>query len=97
MNWWSLKREETQVGEMAEKTVINAMKMCAVEGKHMTVRLTISLAICSVAQDVFDKGVIAGQMPKAALKAAVQPAMIIAVGDAFLKNDDFTDSVETLL
>lgn len=56
------KRPDSQVAEMAEMTVIDAMKICAVELQHGAVRSTVSMAICSVRGDALDEGSGAGHM-----------------------------------
>lgn len=84
----SEKKRDYHKAEMAEKTVIGTMELCAVEGQRELVRSAVALDILSVAGDVLDEGVVAGHMEKAAMRAVVNPSMIKAVSDALLNNED---------
>lgn len=82
---------------MAEKTVIDAMKMCSVEGQHGPFQSTVSWAIRSVDGDVLDEGVFAGRMHKAAMRAVVLPLVIKTVSNALMKNDALKAQIATFV
>lgn len=65
------KKGDSQVPEMVEKTVIDAMKTCAVEAPDGPVQSTVSLAICSAVGNIRDEGVVASRMQRAAMSAVV--------------------------
>lgn len=69
---------------MAEKTVIDALEMCAVEGQHEAALSIASLAIKVIIGDVLDGSIIAGQVQKAAMGAVVHLLMIQDVTGVFL-------------
>lgn len=62
------------------------------KGQHVTVRLTISLEIWLVAGDIFDKGLVASQMQKAAVWAVVPLPIIKVDAIGLYKNDDLVAS-----
>lgn len=81
----SEKRRDSQLAKMAEKIVIDAMEMYAVEGQHETVQSPVSLVIQSVVGVVLDNEVVAGHMHRAAMRAAAHPAKINAAANDFLR------------
>lgn len=88
-----VKGTGSQFIEMAEKKVIATKKMCAVEGRHGTVRFRVSFVIRSVVREVLNKGVIADHKQKAAMRAVVDPAMITTVSKALLENGELMATI----
>lgn len=82
------RKRDFQVAGMAEKTVIDAVDMYAIEGQYGHVRSAVPSAIPSVVGDVLDERVVAEHTQKSATRAVVHPSIIKAVFDTLLKKDD---------
>lgn len=52
----SKKERDSQVAEATEKTLIDAIEMCAVEAQDIPVPSTVSLAIQAVIENILDEG-----------------------------------------
>lgn len=86
-------KSDFQIVKIIEKTVIDAIKMSAVEAQNISVRSTVSPAILQNIQNTLDNEAVAGLMQKAAVRAVVHPSMIETVYDALLKNDSLMASI----
>lgn len=86
------RRESWDVG-MAKKWFFAVTEMCVLEAKDKPVQATVSLAIYSVNEAISDKGVIAGCMQKATMRAHVHPSKIKADSDVLLENDSTTAAI----
>lgn len=87
----SEKERNSQVAEIAWKTVFDAMEMWGLEGQHGHVRSGVSLAIWSTAE--LNKGVVAGHMQQLAMRSVLYPSILNAVSDALLNNDNLMASL----
>lgn len=74
---------------MVEKTVVDAIKMCAMEARDEPVKSNVSLAVRSVTEDVLNGKFVTDHMENAAMKAVVHLSIIKAVHDGLLKNDSY--------
>lgn len=72
---------------LAEKTVLDALEMCDVGGRNVAVRSVAWLKIRPIIGDALDKGIVAGQVYKAAMRAVVHPILIQVATDAARKED----------
>lgn len=77
-------KSDSKVTDKAEKTVIDAVKMCAMEAHNGPVRTTLSLAIRSVIENILNEGVVADLMQRAAMRAVSNLTMIKAASNAVL-------------
>lgn len=93
----SKKKRDSQVAKIAEKADIDSMEKCAVEAQNTLVRSTESLAIRSVAGNILEKGVVAGHMQRAAMRAVVHPSMFKAVSNALFKKDKLMAPIATFV
>lgn len=73
------KNGNSQIAEMAQKSIFDAMETCALEAEYGIVRSIVSLTISSVVADDLDNVLVAFYIQKAVLRAAVYPAIIKAV------------------
>lgn len=67
---------------MAKKTVLHAIKMCAVEAQDRPLRSLVSLAMRSAIGNILDERFVAGHMQRAAMRADLRSSMIQAFSDA---------------
>lgn len=89
----SEKRRNSRMTEMAEKMVIDALKMYAVARQSGYVQFVEALGIRSIIDNFFSKGRVAKQAHKTAARAAVHPVMIEAVTNTLLKNNQLMGPV----
>lgn len=84
----SKKKGDSQIIEIAASTVIDAMKILAVETQDGPVRSTVMLAIRLVIRIKLDEEVIAGHIQEAALRGSLHHSINRAVSDALMEIED---------
>lgn len=89
----SEKKMNSHVPDMAEKTVLDAVRMCAVEGQQGVARSVTLFAIRSISGDVLEECITAREVQKGAMTAVVHPMMIRAVIANLLKGDQLMDPI----
>lgn len=80
----SEKKRDSQVADLAERTVIDALEICAVEREHGAGQSVAFLAIWSIISNVLDQEIVTGQKQNADIKAVVHLMMLQVVTDVFL-------------
>lgn len=78
---------------MAERTAIDAMKVCDVEGQHGMIQTTVWLAIRSVPEKILNENVAAAHMQQTAMRADAHPTMIKAAAKALLVKHEITAAI----
>lgn len=84
----SKKKRDFQNAEVAETTVLGAMKMCVVETQDRPPLSTVSLGIRFVTVIILGGGVVTSNTQRAAMRAVVRPSMIKSASNVLLKNDN---------
>lgn len=87
------KKSDSQVAEMAEKMVIDAMEACVVEEQGGCVQSIVSSAICSAIGNVLNKAVGTDHTQSAVIKAVLHHLMIKSVFDALMKGESLMASI----
>lgn len=82
---------------MVQKTIITAMKMCAMEAQGEPVQPNMSLVIRSVIENILDKEASAGHIKSVAMRAVVHLSMVKALSDALLENNDRMAPIATFV
>lgn len=93
----SERKRKFQIAEMVEKTVIDAIEMCAVKQQDGLALSIKSLVIRSVTRNFSDKGVFANYMQWAAMRAVVHTSMNKAVPEVLFKFNNLIAQIATFV
>lgn len=91
------KKTDTWKAEVAGATVINAMKISAVEAQDRSVHFTLSLAVRVVIGIILEERVLADYKQNAMMGAVVHPSIFEAFSNVFLKNVDLMALIATVV
>lgn len=90
------KKRASQVAGMPEKTVIDALEMCAVEVQHGAILSAASMSVQKIMDDFLDKDADTGPVQETAIRTVVKSVLINNLTKALPRENQLMASAATL-